>query len=241
MNRNALFCIIAVVSALSGQTIAHSAVTHKTSNSFKVPHSTKRLGLLGCTPHPAQYIKTHGYNRKKMRTIQLADFLDVDYLRDSFDQVLLLCKQHNIDHLLIAYLPVYFIDMHELVHHQFVTASSRFLRTIVPQMEQLIKEEVHKLDCNSSITIVVPPRSSLKRVPQHRIPLDERIRYLIKQFPHLNGISSSDLDTLVIINNQGEDDQNENIIRYLKYEYLFEKPLKYETININKPKFHQYT
>ncbi len=130
--------------------------------------------------------------------------------------------------------------MHHLVHHRFISGSRLFLKKIVPQMQQLIKEEARKLNCTTSITIVAPPRSALKKVPSSRILIDDRIRYLIRQFPHLNGISDSELDTIVIINNHGEDDQNDNIIRYFKYEYLFEKPIKYEAINTNKPKFHQY-
>lgn len=224
---------------LSGQAMS-STITYRTSNSFTIPYTTKRLGLVGWTPHPAHYIKTHGYSRKKMRNLKLDEFLDVEYLRDSFDQVLLLCKQYNIDHLLIAYLPVYFIDMHELTHNKFVSGARLFFKSVVPQIQQLIQEEAQKLKCTTNITIIVPPHAALKKVPSSRIPIDDRIRYLIKQFPQLKNFSNSELETIVIMNSQGEDDQNDNIIRYLKYEYLFEKPVKYETINTNKPKFHKY-
>jgi hypothetical protein len=239
LNHKITFSLFAMASVFFGQTSA-SVVTHTIANSFIIPYHTKRLGLLGCTPHPAQYIKMHGYSRKKMRTLKLDDFLDIDYLRDSFDQVLLLCKQHVIDHLIIAYLPIYFADMHQLIHHNFVAGVQSFFKSIAPQMRNLIKEEADRLNCTTNITIIVPPRSALKKVPANRITMDDRIRYLIKQFPQRKNFSNSDLETIVIINNQGEDDQNDTIIRYLKYAYLFEKPVAYETINTNKPKFHKY-
>lgn len=239
LSHNIILFLCAFMPVFSGQAQV-STITCKTSNAFTVSHHTKRLGLLGCTPHPTQYIKTHGYSPKKMRAIKLDEFLDIDYLRDSFDQVLLLCKQHTIDHLVIAYLPVYFVDMHQLVHHNFVSGVQSFFKSIAPQMKNLIKEEADKLNCTTNITIVMPSLSALQKAPSTHISIDDRIRYLIKQFPQLKHLSCSELDTIVIINNQGEDDQNDNIIRYLKYEYLFEKPITYETISTNKSKFHKY-
>ena len=56
------------------------------SNSFAIPSHCKHLGLLGCTPQPAQYLNEHGNDAKLLENITLDCFLDSNYVRDSFAQ-----------------------------------------------------------------------------------------------------------------------------------------------------------
>lgn len=78
----------------------------------------------------------------------------------------------------------------------------------------------------------------MAQIPELITQQNDRIRYLIKQFPTLKNINDSALDTITIINNE-QSSEDEMLIAYLKYEYLFEKPIEYHTSSLGKPRFHQ--
>ncbi len=118
---------------------ASHGVAIYTSESFCVPHQCKSLALLGCTPHPTVYLSQHK-NPKPMKDLTLEDILDLAYLKDSFTQVLSICANTKIDHLLIAYLPIYFVKMRQLLKEAFVDECKMFLDTIGPQIATFIRD-----------------------------------------------------------------------------------------------------
>ncbi len=206
-----------------------------TATSFNVPVQCSKLGLLGCTPHPANYLKAGGTKLD----LKLSDFIDIEDLKDSFTQALKLCEQHHIDHLLIAYLPIYFVETRSILKERFVPECQRFFQSIGPQIKGLIASLKKELNIAIPVTLIIPSAHVLERVPTRVLDDDDRIRYSIKQFPILKGINESSLNTIIIINNQ-DSDQNEQIISYLKYEYLFEKKLWYLSVETKKKRFHKY-
>ena len=210
-------------------------VSVSTGTSFVIPKGCKRLALLGCTPHPTVYLSQK--NPKALNTLELKDILDLDDLKDSFTQVLRICENNQIDHLLIAYLPIYFVKMRQLLKERFVPEAEAFLKAIAPQIATFIQELKKELDIQLPVSLLIPPKAALEKVPIELVSPEERVRYSIKQFPKLIGIDR--LDSLVIINNKGSS-QNDGILRYLRYEYLFEPPISYEVYGTQKERFHKY-
>jgi hypothetical protein len=207
-----------------------------TGDYFYIP-DCNNLGLLGCTPHPTEYLKNNNNNAELLKTITIEAFLDIDYLRDSFDRTFALCKDHSIDHLLIAYLPIYFYEMRQLLGDDFLSGCTVFLQRMSQQMPAIIKESSDRMEYQGKITLIIPPLHQLARIAS--IPsTHDRIPYLIKQFPKLLNRSAPSLQTITIINNT-ESSEDDQLIRYLNYEYLFEKPLGYAKCAIGKPRFHK--
>lgn len=215
---------------------ASQGVSVITGTTFVVPHGCKRLALLGSTPHPTVYLSQK--KPKNMVHLLLTDLFDLDYLKDSFSQVLKICADNNVDHLLIAYLPIYFMKMRQLLKERFAKECYVFLQTIAPQVADFIRDLKKELGITVPVTIVVPPRKALERIPHKIDSSDEYARYLIKQFPHLEGIDR--LKSILIINNKSSSKQDEGIINYLRYEYLFEPPVLYTTSETTKKSFHMY-
>lgn len=213
-----------------------ASVTRSTGTTFAVPQGCKRLALLGCTPHPTEYL-SHKKDPKTMANLTLKDFLDRDDLKDSFTQVLKICEDNKVDHLLIAYLPIYFVSMRKLLQERFVDECEIFLHTIAPQIADVIKTLKKELGISVPVTLVIPSREALEKTPRAIGSSEDRVRYSIKQFPHLDGIDH--LEDILIINNKGSS-QNDGIIRYLRYEYLLEPPVSYTTRETSKKRFHAY-
>jgi hypothetical protein len=208
-----------------------------TGDCFCIPQNCKNLALLGCTPNPTNYLKEQTDIANVLQTITLDDFLDIDYLQDSFDQTFALCKEHGVDHLLLAYLPIYYIGMHELLGNQFVSGCRIFLNRIIKNIAPIIEKCSANSGFKGKITLIIPMDYQLARVPLSITGIGERIRYLIKQFPKLKNITESSLETITIINTQ-ESAENDMLINYLQYEYLYEKPVAYKKCNISKERFH---
>ncbi len=228
--------------------IIASSLVHKKSNptyvhvyegdSFRIPKTTKQCALLGCTPNPSQFLKKHNNNAQLLHNLKIDNFLDRDYLIDSFDRTLLICKEQAIDTLIIAYLPIYFIELRQLLGNNFIHECTLFLRNFAKEIVPLITQRAATVGYPGHIMLIIPPDYQLAKIPISPISVDERIAYLIKQFPRITNIAQSSLDTITIINNAAnkEDDM---LITYLKYEYLFEKPINYKTCSIGKERFHK--
>lgn len=208
-----------------------------TGDTFYIPAGCRNLGLLGCTPHPAHYLKEHGNDAQLLETITLSTFLDVDYVRDSFDRTFALCNVHQIDHLLIAYLPIYYIGLKQQLGDQFMSGCRHFFSRIVPEITSLITKSAVAVGYHGGVTLIIPPDYQLALVPQQLADTAERMRYLIKQFPKLNNISQSELQTITIINNKNSD-EDDMLVNYFKYEYLYEKPVEYKKCDTGKERFH---
>ncbi len=204
---------------------------------FVIPSESKHIALLGCTPHPTEYIKKNNNSRQLLHTIKLADFLDIDYVRDSFKKTFSLCKEHDVDHLVIAYLPIYYSGMRKLLGEHFVDGCRIFFKRIIQEIIAIIEQSIVDTEFTGDVTLIIPPDYQLARVPQEISGIDERIRYLIKQFPVLKNISGSSLETITIINNRAsrEDDR---LIDYLQYEYLYEKRIAFKKSDTGKERFH---
>ena len=126
-----------------------------------------------------------------------------------------------------------------LLKQTFVEECSSFLMAIAPQITKLIEKIQKELDYNGGVTLILPCPDALNRIPCTFVSPQERMLYSIKQFPRLEAIARSCLDTVTIINNQGSE-QNGMFITLLKYEYLFERPLHYAILETAKRKFHTY-
>lgn len=231
---------VAIACALLVAQFVHSAkeqVTIYTGDHFSIPHDCRHIALLGCTPHPTQYLAEHGNNANCLRNMSIDSFLDVAYVTDSFDETFKICKKQGVDHLIIAYLPIYFIRMRTVLGNQFVTCCRIFFDRIIAEMKQLIEHAAQQSEYTGKITVIIPPDYQLARVPESIATKEDRIRYLIKQFPSLKNITNSALETITIVNNE-QSSEDEMLISYLKYEYIFEKPITYNTCSIGKKQFH---
>ncbi len=209
-----------------------------TGTTFFIPAQVRNLALLGCTPQPSIYLQNKD-NRRFLSSIKLNKLLDIDYLKDSFEQTITLCKHNSVDHLLIAYLPIYFSDIKQSNPETFIDDCTTFLENIAPQIKTLIEEIMKTMDYSIPVTIILPTRKELEKVPSGRMTNKQRIQFLIKQFPQLINLNTSDLRIITIINNKNSD-QNEEIINYFEYEYLFNKPIEYSILSTDKEKFHKY-
>jgi hypothetical protein len=221
-------CIILVgIALIIGVGVTtHSNMTVMRADKFSIPACVK-------------YLEKKDYPLNYLKDLKLGDFVDARDLRDSFRQVLLSCKKNNVDHLLIAYLPIYFVELRKLLKNDFTTGCTLFLKSLGPQIQKLLTEVAHELQSTLPVTLIMPPAHALARVPIVTLSSEDRVRYLIKQFPLLDGIDYSNLETLTIINNQGSE-QNTGLIDYLRYEYLYNKPLTYRIVETDKKHFHKY-
>lgn len=230
----AILCIVILVLFLPQK---NNNIVAYTGNHFFVPHECKHLALLGCTPHPTHYLANHGNDKELIRNLHIADFLDIAYVTDSYVRTFELCKEREIDHLLIAYLPIYFVRMKSMLGDQFVQYSRLYFKRIIPEITELIKKAQEQTDYQGKTTLIMPTDREMAQVPALVAQKDDRTRYLIKQFPKLQNISNSQLSTITIINNANSQ-EDDMLIAYLKYEYLFEKPLAYHTASLDKERFH---
>jgi hypothetical protein len=184
-------------------------------NAFTIDSPCKNLALLGCTPHPTNYLQDKDNKLQTLRNIKLADFLDIDYLRDSFERTFAICKNNNVDHLVIAYLPIYFIGLKQMLGEQFIEGCNAFFDNIIPDVKNVIKATSDKMGFVGKITLIIPTDFQLEKVPLDLIDIAQRIRYLIKQFPKLGNLQ--ELQTITIINNKVSD-EDDKLIDYLRYE-----------------------
>jgi hypothetical protein len=232
--------ILFVMSIVFGCLIQSSTVrVYKNNTIISVALHEKNLALAGFTPHPTKYIAKNGYKYDDMRTIVLSDFLDVAYVRASCMELLSLSKASAIDHLVIAYLPIHFATIKGMLPESYLECCSVFLDAIVPQMATLIEECAHALACDFEISLSIPPIASMHEIPCSNPSAANRTRFLVKELPRLLNINDSQLDTITIINN-AESISNEQIIDYLKYEYLYCKELHYSIIFMSTRTFHRY-
>ena len=166
------------------------------------------------------------------------DFLDREYVRDSFVRTFNVCKEQGVDHLIIAYLPIYFVRMRQVLGGEFVASCRKFLSTITSEMTKLIEDAAQQADYKGQATLIIPPDYQLARVPLDSPDNEDRVRYLIKQFPVLRNMKESSLKLITIINNE-QSAEDAMLIAYLKYEYLYEKPITYRTCSTGKKQFHK--
>lgn len=207
------------------------------SNKFRISNNIKRLAIMGCTPHPSSYLEKNIDKKISLKNLKLKDFLDIQDLEDSLEQLIKCCMDNQADHLLIAHLPIHYVKLKEMLGNNFIKEMTYFLNSIGPEMKEIVTKVKNKLKYEKNITIILPAKESLAKIPNHELSYEDRILYLIKQFPRFLGINY--LDKIIIINNKGSR-QNDGLINYLKYEYLFEKPIKYEIASLNKERFYKY-
>lgn len=222
---------------IGAATLLHAQVTMYRGTSFRVPPHCKQVAILGSTPHPTQFL-AEGGTIQDLKKINLEDFLDVEYLYDSFKNTLELCMYNNIDHLVIAYLPAHFVAQRAAyplpVYEQ---AMDHFLRRIGPQIKNVILKVQAVMDCKIPVTLIMPPRKVLKTVPSTFDSNEHRIQHYIRTFPRLKGLKEP--LQVAIINNRGSG-QNDAIMRYLSYEYVLQVPLHFTVLELEKDKFHKY-
>ncbi len=221
--------------------ISNARVKVYRGDSFRVPRTCKHLAILGSTPHPTQFIANQTGTIDSLKKIKLSDFMDVEYLRDSYKNALFLCMHNQVDHLLIAYLPAHFVELRaDYDTHIYVQAIRNFLKSITPQIKALIREVAQEIGCITPVTLVTPNKKGILRVPSFFESKEQKVQHYIRSFPHLKGIRGDTVMRLSIINNQGAEQQNEKIIRYLSYEYLFEGSLNFTTLELDKKTVHKY-
>ncbi len=230
---NKVWGILLLISSL-----VNAHVTIYRGTSFRVPRACKNLAILGSTPHPTQFL-AQGGTVNDLKKIKLEDFLDVPYLRNSFKNTLQLCMKNKVDHLLIVYLPAHFVAQRAAytlpVYKQ---AIEHFLKRIGPQIKNIICKVAGEMGCKIPVTLIMPPRNLLKKVPCSFASSEHRVQHYIRSFPRLKGFTSSSLN-ISIINNRGSE-QNEAIMKYLTYEYLLQIPLHFTVLELENDRFHKY-
>jgi hypothetical protein len=213
--------------------------TVTTAQFLRIYPRATHIALLGCTPHPTAYLRKQGAHLSLLENIRLEDFLDIPYLQDSFHTTFIRCKEQAVDQLIIAYLPIYYMEMRTLLGVEFITGCHLFFKQLAPSIMQLIKMNAEAVGYDGTVTLIFPTDEQLNRVPSALDETEDRYRYLVKQFPRLHNLERSSVNTISIINNQASVEDDE-LIRYFKYEYLFEKRVAYKKMNIGKERFHKY-
>jgi len=213
-------------------------VTVSQTGLFYVPKNCKHLGLLGSTPHPTLYVKKQ--KQFNLHEIKLPDFLDTAALKDSFAKTVQLCEKQGIDHLLIAYLSVYYANLKKEFGERVSSMMSIFLRSIAPQIRELIQDVLISMHSTLPVTLMLPTYNELERIPDEVVSEEQYAQFLIKQFPALEW-SHSDLQYITIINTKLDEGEQTNAIeQYLQYEYLYSRPVIFKQAAIDKKRFHMY-
>jgi len=212
-------------------------ITIMQSNIFDIPSNTKRLGIIGSTPHPTVFLNKRGYPYLPKN---LSEFIEVESLRDSFEKTIVLGKQQGIDHLLIAYLPIYYSKIKKQLKDKTPLYINQFLKIIIPEIKEILENCLVKHSIPFQVTLILPTIERLQEIPEKLNSEEQYIQYLIKQFPYLNRLDN-ELETIVIMNtSSGHNEQDARIVRYFEYEYLLDTPVQYMLATIDKPKFHTY-
>ncbi|MBA3953786.1 hypothetical protein H0X48_00495 [Candidatus Dependentiae bacterium] len=219
----------------------HTAFSIQQATCFIPQVSTRRLGIIGCTPHPTYYLKKNGYILSSFNKLALNDFLDREYLADSYRELFVLCKKHCIDELLIAYLPIYFADLGLTFKDNTSMVVERFFKIIMPELRVIIEQSLQLSGYTGKVSLVLPTSDKFAQLPlRQTVDISMRIRYLVKHMPRIR--FSPNLQEIVIINNKQSTETNENaeLINLLLYEYVLERPLNYTTLSLSKTIFHSY-
>ena len=244
MNRLYVYCGIGICIVL-GLIVAvidyrvPSRIEVYTGESITLSNKDRKIGFLGCTPHPTRYLQSQQHPLRALQDVTLATIIDTDDVQDSFNKTIELCVQHDIDHLFIAYLPIYCIDMRPILQHQFVEGCMLFFERIHAEILPFIHNAITAYGYDGNVTLILPSRTTIQHVPVSIGSIDDRIRYLIKEFPRITNLNQSQVTTIAIINNK-ESQEDDQLISYLKYEYLYERPVTYEKYTTNKERFHSY-
>lgn len=240
MNKIVVSCFIiaGMLFAASVFKPANRQVQASVSEQFTIPTGCEHIALIGCTPHPTEYLKQHNNDPSCLKTIRIHDFLDREYLADSYERTCLICKEQQVDHLIIAYLPIYFMRMRALLGDQFVRCCRKFLSNIKNDMVAVIEAAAQKVGYTGQVTLILPSDQQLSRVPTDLTEKEDRVRYLIKQFPFFINRGTSQLKRVTIINNE-DSSADDMITSYLKYEYLYDSPVAYATCSTGKKQFHK--
>ena len=186
--------------------LSSSKINIYTGDYFNVPENCKHIALIGCTPHPTNYLKNKDNKFELLHNIKLNDFLDIEYLNDSFQRTFKICSDNKVDHLVIAYLPIYYIGLRQVFGNQFVRSCRVFLYRIIKEIESIIQNTSKSAGFAGNITLILPTDSELAKVPQNIADINERIKYLVKQFPRIENFNQ--LQTMTIINNKKSDEDD---------------------------------
>lgn len=216
-----------------------SSVTCYTGNHIYLKRDDKHVAFLGCTPHPTKYLKGLPNDHKAiLNEITLSNIIDIDDLLDSFCKTLFICKNNNVDHLIIAYLPIYFMELKQLLGKNFIQGIQEFFKNIVPSIILVISQAKSHSRYTGNITLILPPVDQLKLIPLHFKYPATRTAYLAKQFPRIKNIDAYPIETITIINNEN-DAESQELINYFSYTYLLKKPITYQVHAIGKKRFHK--
>ncbi len=114
-----------------------------------------------------------------------------------------------------------------------------FFERIPTEIPPFIHNAIATYGYDGNVTLILSSRTAIQHVPSSVGSVHDRIRYLIKEFPRITNLNQSQVETIAIINNKAsqEDDQ---LISYLKYEYVYQRPVMYEKYTTNKERFHSY-
>ncbi len=232
--------VLVTITALSLLNKSHTlSVTCYTGNHIYLKRDDKHVAFLGCTPHPTKYLKElPNHHIAILNEITLSKIIDIDDLFDSFCKTLFICKNNNVDHLIIAYLPIYFMELKQLLGKNFIQGIQQFFKNIVPSIIMLISQAKIHSRYTGNITLILPPVDQLTLIPEHFNHPATRTAYLAKQFPRIKNIDACPIETITIINNENDAESRE-LINYFSYTYLLKKPITYQIHAIGKKRFHK--
>jgi hypothetical protein len=209
------------------------------ADSFSISSSCRRIALLGATPNPTFYLKSKDDWFTAISRIILKDFLNEEFLLDSYCRVLNICNEQFVGTVILAFLPSYYADIRYKLKEHFIEGIETFFERIIPQIYSLLEKAIEKTEFKGNIVLALPTEKQLNLMCRSLTDEDENICFFVKQYPHLEDIHKSQLEEIIIITNSGLEAQSKKVVEYLKYEYLFEKDLKYSTYYTGKRRFHE--
>lgn len=240
------FAIVVVLAYRFGSVMCEaqrSPVTIIKNDHIYFDNSDEHVALIGCTPRMPSFCLEPDDTKailNRLANLRIVDYIDEDDLRDSFFKTLIVCKERKIDCLVIAYLPIYFIEAKSILKTHFTVACRAYLKAIAPQIIAIIGDQAKKAGYLGKIILSLPSDQLLDHIPASDISFEERTCYLIKQFPRLHGLEH--VVDITIINNKSEknDEENKEIINLFRYEYLYEARLQFIATTFGKRRFHSY-
>lgn len=180
-----MIIIVSSVLAIAIYTLKHRHNPHVTivwTTSEHVPIVTEHnTGILGSTPHPTCMVSAHPHTA----TIpELAHIIDKEYYYNSWKEVLELCNKNSITQLIVAYLPVYFVELQKIWTMQTAQHAAIFFEKSKEYIINSIYRASQDVQFRGTIVIVIPVRSQFDLLNSQDV--ENRTYSLFTHFPKLN-------------------------------------------------------
>ena len=230
--RVCMVIIISSVLAIATYTLKdrHSHVTIVWTTSEHAPIITaQNTGILGSTPHPTYAL--FGYHDTVIIP-ELAHIIDKEYYYNSWKEILDVCNKNSINQLIVAYLPVYFVELQKI----WTTQTGKYAEIFFEKSKEYIINTAYRasqdVQFQGTIVIVIPVQSQFDHLSVEQ--LKDRTYSLFTDFPQL---SISVNYTITIFNTYNTHNESKYLYELFKNTY---PQATWKLQFLQRSQFHQY-